>query len=174
MTLSEFFYSIVGLQSTVNCFPFLSMNLLSIILGKCSRCPVLVNFDELMTTPNIPDQDEFYKILWELDRLTETSLVEKNAFLARILQDFLSRSCKIMHFSARHLARVLQGKKFPRKILPRRKISWNVLDNFLFFIFIVFDFKLTTASWLLDSAIERGLFTRGFNHQKDANSRKYL
>ena len=56
--------------------------------------------------------------------------LKKNAFLARILQDFLSRSCKIMHFSARHLARILQEKTFPCKILPRRKISWKVLDNF--------------------------------------------
>ena len=99
--------------------------------------------------------------------------LKKNAFLARILQDFLSRSCKIMHFSARHLARILQERKFPCKILPRRKISWKVLDK-IFFIFIVFDFKLTTASLLLDSVTERGLFARGFNHQRDANSRKYL
>ena len=84
---------------------------------------------------------------------------------------------------ARFSFKVLQDNAFfcktSCKNLARKKISLqNFVEGsrqfFLFFIFIVFDFKLTTASWLLDSVTERGLLTRGFNHQKDANSRKYL
>ena len=59
-------------------------------------------------------------------------------FSFKVLQDnafFCKTSCK-------NLAR----KKFPCKILPRRKISWNVLDNFFYFLYSLFDFKLTTAS----------------------------
>ena len=59
-----------------------------------------------------------------------TSLVEKkNAFLARILQDFLARSCKLMHFSARHLASILQGEKFPCKSLPRKAFFARFLQD---------------------------------------------
>ena len=38
--------------------------------------------------------------------------LKKIAFLTRFLQDFFERSFKLMHFSARHLARILQGKNF--------------------------------------------------------------
>ena len=49
--------------------------------------------------------------------------LEKNIFLTRILQDFLLRPCKLMQFSSRHLASILQGDIFNCKILSRRKIS---------------------------------------------------
>ena len=73
------------------------------------------------------NQDEY------LHTSLDITLVEKKAFLTRILQDFLARSCKLRHFSARHLASILQeenflarffqGETFPCKILSRRKVS---------------------------------------------------
>ena len=85
---------------------------------------------------------ECYKMNSRTDR-HEQPWLKKNAFLARILQDFLSRSYKIMHFSARHLARKnisLQDSSKEKNFVEGSR------QFFLFFIFIVFDFKLTTAS----------------------------
>ena len=64
---------------------------------------------------------------WNILLATTLPWLKKNAFLARILQDFLSRSCKIMHFSARHLARILQGINFLVRFLQGILFPWKIL-----------------------------------------------